>query len=188
MSSTSLPPVPTTVLVSNSASLAGSQLGPTIDAFDCVVRFNDWDKTRPGDLGERVHLHACNDLTVRYHQLPTKLLLFNPWDRVCDLDHHVDRLNPRQCEIIPRGLTVYLMQLLGIDRDKRPSTGLGVIVHLLLTRGRLALAGFDSFATPRLLRHSDHAASFHNWDIERDFIQRLTAAGHLTHLPLGAAT
>ena len=136
---------PRIVLVGNGPSLRGSGLGQAIEAFEIVVRFNNFvTGGHEHDVGSRTDIWAhCNwQIQPRHFGDFRSVLLTCPtdrsWQHFCDqgaaTGSFVGQVGART--------NARLTTLLGC----RPSSGASAIAHFADRFPTLAVCGFDNFA------------------------------------------
>lgn len=182
----SLPPMPSPIaLVSNGAGLLHSRLGPTIDAFPLICRFNHY-RLGPqwsADVGTRTTHHAFwigADPLPTFHPSHTHLINPAPYDK--NVLNTLRRLSlPSTAQLIPQTLYHYAETTL---RLPGPTTGALAALHLVNEGYHPHLFHFDHLATGHYwnLRHR-HTLASHTPSAERNLLTRLHHLGALTLHP-----
>lgn len=166
-------------LVGNGPSATNKVIGPIIDSFDMVVRFNNFIQNGYEPfVGKRTDVHAVNEGLyyggIQDRGLP--VLMAVPWTkptRPC-VWQVMDYLMPSDWALISEEAARSYSNC----KEHWPSTGLLTITHFLLSGHKLWLSGFDCFQSDR--HHYGDDASFcgsHIPDLEARTLQDLAEEG-----------
>lgn len=183
------------LLVGNGPSLNGSGLGKQIDAFDEVVRFNDYViEGFEADAGAKTTLWSCyGENSQRRRQMPPSRIVYLHGARGAPA-----WFEPSEIWRVPVAFydeikgRVYAASKLPMERRTKllPSTGL-VLIHWLLERHGVPvvhLTGFDHFSLNRGGRHhyfreqSFTAPPEHDGEAEQSIVAALHEAGCVEYL------
>lgn len=176
------------VVVSNAPCLKGSGLGPIIDSFDEIVRFNAYHtKGFEKDVGTRTTIWS------RFHRLEKRPDLTGV-TRKLSRDYPKSKVHAKavkECELIPTAVNVWCKRQINYKQEN-VSSGLLVMAYLLEEYETLHAAGFfvDSLAQKDFAKHfwqpnrkGKHPKG-HEPNKERELFKRWVAAGRVIELPL----
>lgn len=174
----------TIVLVGSGPSLLGSNLGAVIDAFDNVVRFNEYQtQGYEQDVGSKVTHWVRNDLVpsdARTGQKETFLAVpsFKRWTRLKNPLAHCERRIPWRIQKSIRKVT-------GSWKKDWPSSGLLALAYFLGHYPHIHVAGFDAM-TPDEFRnyhyYGDPEYCPHPPHLERAYLDSVCNQGRVTRL------
>jgi len=183
------------VLVGNGPSVLGSELGPVIDSFSEVIRFNGFRiEGYEAHVGRRTtawsrwyalpelrHADECKRIWVNmpvHERTPEKVQ-----KAMAMLGH-----NQAKAEVVPSLTTAKAVHdeiFLGRNLDSKwPSSGALAIAHCLSLNKRVHLVGFDSWSAEPFHYYENHdrTNSHHVPALERAYIQRLVEAGDVIRI------
>ncbi len=179
------------IIVGNGASVLQRELGDQIDAFDVIVRINDFKiegfeqhvGTRT-DILFTCRLDIYNSLYL-ISKFPEVILSLycNPWNGVytkSDVFFHrniTDEIYPFQARALGGKV--------GMKWPKYPSTGLICIDYMIERYGHVTIAGFDNFKGGNLHYYEEGkrmSASTHAPEIQKKYLLQLEKKGLLSRL------
>jgi len=172
------------LLVGNGSSVLDYQLGPVIDSFDTVCRFNEFEIT-----GYEQHVGTKTDIwfrntsnrlrwrdpdqfkqvilqTTEYPGMGALLYLFNRFDSV----------SPETIAEIRKYVP---------NRGANLSTGIQAIAHMIRQAGKVYVMGFDMFTPPSLYFEPRDKPAVHSSE-ERIYLDAMRAAGLAIDLHVAA--
>jgi len=174
----------TIILVGNGPSLWDSENGKRIDAFDFVVRFNNFDiQLSPQHTGEKVDIWFLVS-NVRIRSYPCREVYFHTWERDKVAHKHfvkVKELYP-DAQCVGESDISEMREQFKSDRPYHmPSTGL-IAAYLMLKRfPRVYLTGFDWWRENDYQTHHyfdarsprfEETGSGHRPSIEKHYLDR----------------
>ena len=148
-----------TVIIGNGRSVLGLGAGPTVDRYDTVIRFNDYQiEGYERDIGSKVDVWVMSDWTIatllhKYPERRVPVLCAIPY-RFMGKPYYHERRAELEAELPPAMLsritfvpaeTVQRMVEENRFGDRWPSSGLITIVHMLMAKDKVYLHGFDFF-------------------------------------------
>lgn len=182
------------ILVGNGPSVLHASLGPVIDQFEHIVRFNGYQLS-----GYAEHVGTRTTIWSRWYALPT----MQPMDSLAQIwinmpihERTTEKLqlakemlgkHQAKSEVIPSirvAIEVQKSLFGGPHPTKWPSSGLLAIAHALDLGMQISLVGFDSWSTEPFHYYEAHdrTHSHHVATAERQYIRDLVQRGAVKHL------
>jgi hypothetical protein len=182
------------LLVGNGPSLLEQHLGPRIDAFTHIVRFNGFELN-----GFETHVGTRTTIWSRWYALPTikpMKELDRIWLNMPVHERTEDKLAKAMALVAPWAEKVDIIPTLdvavevqrelfgGPHPSRWPSSGLLAIVHALSLGCDVTLAGFDSWSKEpfHYYGHHDRSNTHHVAELEREYIGGLLSTGSVRRL------
>jgi hypothetical protein len=182
------------LLVGNGPSLLNLFLGPSINKFHTIVRFNGYQTS-----GFEEHVGTRTTIWSRWYALPAMQNmdeLDEIWLNMPIHERSLDKINAgfnmlgeyaKKAQIIPspKVATSLQFEMFGsTESTKWPSSGLLAIVHAINLGYDVFLAGFDSWSKEpyHYYEHHDRTHTHHVADLEREYIQDLAKRNSVSFL------
>jgi hypothetical protein len=179
------------VLVGNSKGIIGNSLGPTIDSFDIVVRFNNFEIGGfEESVGRKIDIicrRSCDD--VKLHDASNILKVINfvtygKWfrgmyavDKQLKL-HYRDKLHT-----VNHIACGQIGSKIGLDQPDKEWASVGALACGLFADNHnpslISICGFD-FCESHYFKKPPKDGCYHNWQKEEKFIKSL-GFNFLTH-------
>lgn len=179
------------ILVGNGPSLKQSEFGSTIDKFDTVVRFNNYEtKGYERNVGSKTDIwstRVCETVKNRDEGEFSKIFGVVNY---CIYTTAIERLVPsflmsyEKATIINKLITKGYSKMFGYDRNKNWLT-VGIITLLYLLDNQydhVHLCGFSGDTTKHYFKMDPKDPQFHNFEMEAAYIKKLENQGKVTIL------
>lgn len=182
-----------TILIANGPIVLEKPMGPLIDSFDTVVRFNNFELAGFEDkVGSKVSILArrcCDDVNLFPADKLDKVLVTMTYCQHSQFMWPVARdlydFYEHKLEVIPVSMCKEYGDLLKLDHplNEWATVGILTIIHLLKTTDKLHLYGFDySVVGKHYFKRQPKDSKFHSWKKEADYVNQLEKEGRIVHV------